>query len=70
MLDAGLRIGFGGGFEGKPDGLRLGVGGTEGDAALRDAGVALMPDSGGRLRFGGGGGWLVKARPCATESGG
>jgi len=55
MLDVGRRIGFGGGCEGKPDGgLRLGTrGSTNGGAAFRVG-------SGGRLRFGGGGGWLTR----------
>lgn len=67
MLDVGRRIGFGGGCEGKPDGgLRLGTRGTNGGAAFRFG-------SGGRLRFGGGGGWLTTptapGRACTTCGG-
>jgi hypothetical protein len=53
MLDAGRRIGLGGGCDGIADGRRVGTGGG---AAAVDAGATLMLGSGVRLRFGGGGG--------------
>jgi hypothetical protein len=45
-------------------------GGADRGATLREAGAALWFGSGGRLRFGGGGGWLTVGRACATAKGG
>jgi hypothetical protein len=71
MLDVGRRIGAGGGWAGMLDGLRIGTGGgDDGGFAVRDSGAALRFGSGGRLRLGGGGGWLTPGRACATASGG
>ncbi|MEI9949786.1 MAG: hypothetical protein WDO74_12600 [Pseudomonadota bacterium] len=70
-LDDGLRIGAGGGCAGRLDGLRVGIGGRAEDGGkLCDAGATLWFTSGGRLRLGGGGGWLSIGRACATSSGG
>src|SRR6187431_1298356 len=74
MLDAGRRIGAGGGCDGMPDGLRVGIGGgADAGFALtltwRDSGPAFGFGSGGRLRFGGGGGWLTAGRACAVATG-
>ena len=72
MLDVGRRIGLGGGCAGKLDeGLRTGARGGVGDGATlldttwRAATAALSLGSGGRLRFGGGGGWLTPGRAWA-----
>ena len=75
MLDAGRRIGAGGGCDGMPDGLRVGIGGgADAGFALtltwRDSGPAFGFGSGGRLRLGGGGGWLRPGRACASAVGG
>jgi len=57
MLDAGRRIGLGGGCDGMADGRRVGTGGdADGGTAAREAGATLILGSGVRLRFGGGGG--------------
>jgi hypothetical protein len=75
MLDVGRRIGLGGGCAGAADdGRRSGArgGAEEGEtvpAALRAASAALSLGSGGRLRLGGGGGWLNTGRACGTPAG-
>jgi len=69
-FEAGLRIGFGGGDDGIADaGRRIGAGGAEAGAALLADGATLALSSGGRLRFGGGGGWLTFGRACAIAAG-
>jgi hypothetical protein len=75
MLDVGRRIGLGGGCAGELDeGVRTGTRGGAADGAtlratLRVASAALSLGSGGRLRFGGGGGWLTAGRAFAAAGG-
>ncbi|HEX2669541.1 MAG TPA: hypothetical protein VHM25_01655 [Polyangiaceae bacterium] len=72
-LEAGRRIGLGGGADGSADaGRRIGAGGGPEDGAPGRGAVGatlVVASPAGRLRFGGGGGWLMAGRAWAPTGG-